>query len=100
RPAAYDRALALSQARGRYLHFDGRDVVIHERVNRGEFCGRVELGCRVLDIDQVEGLAEVNDKRIAALSDEDVAEAVAAGNADVPNMLVGVGEVIRDRLHA
>jgi hypothetical protein len=92
--------LALCQARDRRFEDDRRDVRVGQRIGRREFCERIELRRGVLDVDQVERLAEVDDERILALADEHAAGAVAAGNADRCDVLVRVRDVVRNRLRA
>src|SRR5213593_1845728 len=65
-----------------------------------EFGKGIELGRRELDIDQIEGLAEVDDERIFALADEDAADAAAAWDLDIPDVLIGVRDIVGNRLVA
>src|SRR5207253_9643464 len=100
RPAADDGSLALRQARGRDFELDGGDVGIHQRVDGRELRRRIELGGRVLDVDQVEGLAEVDDEGVATLAGEDASDAAAARDLNIPTVVVRIRQIVRDRLLA
>src|SRR5579864_8793445 len=103
RPTANHRITALSEAGSRHFERERGHVVAGYGIRRelpGVGPRRGQLLDRILDVDQIERLAEIHDEGVLALSDKQPPRLLAPGNIDGVDEAIGVSGVIGNRLRA